>query len=246
MGSIKRTLGPAFPFGGLRTEREIVQGGDRLLAGPDPATRRRADQQAWLLSKEPRFGMGEQSLLSASVATSYPKLDPVAKEKLQLAEFSPWDARYEQAAARLVASAYREYADGEIDALYRSPEAALKLVHRLTREEHGGEPLPAASFVAREPRTGELCGLLLRRRVAPDAAQGELLCVAPSHQRSSGLGLALVRAGLQALVQQGLRSVGLQVAQANTEAARIYRRAGFQVGVSSALCVWEGFDAHDS
>lgn len=52
--------------------------------GLDPATRHWAEQQASLLSKKPRFGAGEQSQLSASVAMSYPKLDPVAKEKLQL------------------------------------------------------------------------------------------------------------------------------------------------------------------
>lgn len=160
-------------------------------------------------------------------------------------EFEPWEASREAAAARLIASAYREYADGEIDALYRSPEGALQLVHQFTRAEHGGEPLPAASFVVREPQSGELCAMVLIRREAPDAAQGDLLCVAPAYQRRSGLGLALVRAVLQALSRPGLRSIGLQVAQANVEAARIYRRAGFEVRLCSALCVWEGFDAHE-
>lgn len=175
-----------------------------------------------------------------------PKLGlALLRERRSRFGLEPWEPRHEEAAARLIASAYRAYADGEIDALHRSPEAALKLVHQLMRDEQGGEPLPSASLVAREPGTGELCGVLLLRRVAPDAAQGELLCVAPHHQRRSGLGPVLVRAGLQALALQGLRSVGLQVAQANVEAARLYRRAGFEVRLSSVLCVWEGFDAHE-
>lgn len=159
--------------------------------------------------------------------------------------FETWDTSHEAAAARLVAQAYREYADAEVDALYRSPAGALQLVRQLTRADHGGEPLPEASFVAHEPHSAELCAIVLVRRVGADAALGELMCVAPAWQRRSGLGLALVQRVLQALVHGGLQTIGLQVAQANVEAFRIYRRAGFEVAQCSALCIWEGFGSSE-
>jgi hypothetical protein len=86
MGSALRTVhGINLPLSGLRTEQEIVQVGDRLLSGLDPASRSWADQQARMLSMKPRFGVSERSLLTAQIAMSFPKLDPVAKDRLQLA-----------------------------------------------------------------------------------------------------------------------------------------------------------------
>lgn len=80
-----RALGPTIALSGLRTEPAIVQVGDKLLAGLDAGAKSWIDQQAALLAKKPRFGARESAQLSTSVATRFPKLDAVSKEKMQLA-----------------------------------------------------------------------------------------------------------------------------------------------------------------
>jgi ribosomal-protein-alanine N-acetyltransferase len=80
------------------------------------------------------------------------------------------------------------------------------------------------AFVA-EPAEG-LAGYLIARAVAEE---GEILnlAVAPDYRRR-GLGAQLLERGLAALARAGVRTVWLEVREANTPARLLYQRHGFE------------------
>lgn len=80
------------------------------------------------------------------------------------------------------------------------------------------------AFVAEQ---GEgIVGYLIARALAEE---GEILNLAVAAElRRQGLGAQLLEAGLTALEEAGVRSVWLEVREANTTAQVLYRRRGFQ------------------
>ena len=73
---------------------------------------------------------------------------------------------------------------------------------------------------------GGIVGYLIARAVA---GEGEILNLAGAPElRRRGLGAQLLEAGLTALAEAGVRSVWLEVREANTAAQLLYQHRGFQ------------------
>jgi ribosomal-protein-alanine N-acetyltransferase len=86
--------------------------------------------------------------------------------------------------------------------------------------------LEDAVLAHRAMRGRKLAGFIMSRRAADEA---EILSVAVGdRQRGSGLGRALLDLHLRRLAGRGVRTVFLEVDEANIPAIRLYRRAGFR------------------
>ena len=128
-----------------------------------------------------------------------------ARSEPVLSEASPRDAA---AIARLhAASFHRGWSDGEIERMLRD---RYVLAHRAMSGQN-------------------LAGFILSRLVTGEA---EILSVAVgAARRGKGLARRLLDLHLRRLAGLGVRTVFLEVEEANNSALRLYRRAGFrQVG----------------
>lgn len=150
----------------------------------------------------------------------------------------PWDERYSDGAARLIAAAYRSHIDSEINDQYRTPAGSRRFLSNIVLYPGCGAFQSGASFAAFQHTSGEIAGMSLASIVAPGTGHITQICVAPA-ARHSGIGTALLIRSLEGLRHAGCAEVSLTVTADNTSAIRLYERLGFRVLREFAAYVWE-------
>lgn len=145
--------------------------------------------------------------------------------------------RFQEAAARLIADAYREHIDSEINDQYRSVSGARRFLSNVVHYPGCGSFFPPASLVAVEPKSGNLVGLSLASLVAARVGHITQICTAPE-VRGQGVGYELLRRSMSMLARERCRKVSLTVTAANHEAIRLYERTGFRTSRTFAAYVW--------
>jgi ribosomal protein S18 acetylase RimI-like enzyme len=148
----------------------------------------------------------------------------------------PWTEAWQEATGRLIAGAYQNHIDSQINDQYRSAIGARRFLTNIVQYPGCGSFFAPASFAA--VVAGALCGVSLASLVAPDVGHITQVCVAPSYQ-GTGLGYDLVRRSMEALAKHGCRAVSLTVTAANDSALRLYRNMGFVQRRAFSAYVWE-------
>ncbi len=152
----------------------------------------------------------------------------------------PWQDRFQEPAAVVVAEAYRGHIDGAINDQYRSLAGARRFLFNIIQYPGCGSFCPQASFVAMDPATGALRGVSLAGSVGRDAGHVTQVCVTPA-ARGQGLGYELLRQSLAALRRMGYARCSLTVTTVNQHAVALYERMGFRAACRFPALVWEGF-----
>jgi ribosomal protein S18 acetylase RimI-like enzyme len=149
-----------------------------------------------------------------------------------------WEDHYEEQAATVIALAYGDHVDSEINEQYRTVAGARRFLHNIVRYPGCGMFFKPASMVAFDRQTGWVAGIVLVSFVAPQTGHVTQLCVTPQSQ-GSGLGRELLRRAMHALYLNGAKRVTLTVTGANEPALELYRRSGFREMRSFLAYVWE-------
>ena len=148
----------------------------------------------------------------------------------------PWNENWQEATGRLIATAYQNHIDSQINDQYRSAAGARRFLTNIVQYPGCGSYFAPASFRAMDEKT--LCGASIASLVASDVGHITQVCVAPSYQ-GTGLGYELMRRSMAALAAHCCRAVSLTVTQENKPAASLYRNMGFVERRSFAAYVWE-------
>ncbi len=151
----------------------------------------------------------------------------------------PWSSAQEDAAARIIAAAYRKHIDSSINDQYRTLAGARNFLYNAVNYPGGGSFYPPASFVAFGP-SHQPAGVVLASIVAPQTGHVTQVCVAPEW-KGKGLGYELVRRSVEALAASGCEKASLTVTAANRKAVNLYQSMGFRAVRRFAAYVWEGF-----
>ena len=153
-------------------------------------------------------------------------------------EIRPWEDDY-QAAAALIMKCYHGHIDSQINDQYRTTQGALRFLNNIVRFPGCGFFDGAASFVAREKKTGAMVGLILCSRVKGDVGHITQVCVLPEF-RGYHLGWALMEASANSLRRRNFNLLSLTVTEANHNAVELYKRLGFGIERVFDAFVWEG------
>jgi ribosomal protein S18 acetylase RimI-like enzyme len=151
--------------------------------------------------------------------------------------FERWSAWWTDAAAELIAEAYRGHVDSAINNQYESAAGARRFLDNIVRYPGCGYFAPDCSWVALDA-DGELVGACFATRIGPGAGHIAQICVAPAWQ-GRGAGGELLRRSLASLRDSGLAEVSLTVTSANTPAIRLYEKFGFRAIHHFDALVWE-------
>lgn len=173
-------------------------------------------------------------MIEASKIASLPARSPAG------VVLQPWGERWQEEAARLIATAYRGHIDAEVNEQYRSPAGARRFLQNIVQYPGCGTFFGPASWLAFETGSGRLCGLCLASAVASDVGHITQLCVTPP-VRGRGLGYELIRRSLNSLAAAGMRRISLTVTSANRPAVELYEAMGFVTRRRFAALVWDGF-----
>ena len=152
----------------------------------------------------------------------------------------PWSRRMQEPAARVIAAAYADHIDSNINDQYRTVAGARRFLLNVVQYPGCGTFFQPGSWLAVDTATGELAGISLASLVAPEVGHITQICIVPE-ARGRGLGYELLRQTLDGLAARGCHKVSLTVTAANREAITLYERTGFRVMHSFAAYVWEGF-----
>lgn len=153
-------------------------------------------------------------------------------------QLSSWSGGDRDAAAELIAAAYRGHVDSLVNELYGSVEGARGLLRRLTARTGPARFFPPASVVARGPGEASLAGMTMGSMVGDRVGHVLQLCVSPAAQ-GRGLGSELLRRSLSAFSSAGCEAVSLTVTRSNRKALEFYERRGFASIASYPAFVWE-------
>lgn len=151
-----------------------------------------------------------------------------------------WSERKQEEAGQLIATSYHGHIDSEINDQYRSPGGARRFLMNIVQYPGCGSFFQPASYVAVDPRTGQLLGICLSSLVADDVGHITQVCVAKS-ARHRGVGYELLRRSLESLSRNNCKRASLTVTAANKTAIQIYERMGFVRRREFAAYVWDGF-----
>jgi ribosomal protein S18 acetylase RimI-like enzyme len=151
-----------------------------------------------------------------------------------------WTERLQDDAASLIAEAYRDHVDSEINDQYRSAEGARRFLMNIIQYPGCGSFFQPASFAAVDTVSGKLCGICLSSLVQAEVGHITQVCISPA-MRGAGVGYALIRRSLDALARHGCRKASLTVTAANKEAIHLYVRMGFRKSREFTAFVWDGF-----
>ncbi len=160
-----------------------------------------------------------------------------AADKFTIGHWS--ELRHEEAAG-LLAGAYRDHIDSDINDQYRTQAGALRFLSNIVNYPGCGSFFRPASFLAFSTATTRLTGMCLTSLVSSDVGHITQICVAPEAS-GQGLGYELMRRSLDALAAAGCKLATLTVTTANSRAVRLYERIGFTRRKEFAAHVWEGF-----
>ena len=152
--------------------------------------------------------------------------------------FDRWEDHLMHTAGAIIAGAYKDEADGEINAQYRSPGGARKFLTNIVDFPGCGTFHKAASFIAFDSQSGEAAGMVLSSFVSLEAGHISQLCVMPNF-RGAGLGHELLRTAAAALYQHGAQRITLTVTESNATAISIYESFGFHTVRNFFAYIWE-------
>lgn len=150
----------------------------------------------------------------------------------------PWSDRRQEAAAQLIARAYRAHIDSQINDQYMSPAGARRFLSNIIQYPGCGSFFPAGSFLLSSRDSGDVLGLSLSSLIAFDTGHITQLCLDPA-LRGRGLGYELLRRSLCALAEACCRRTSLTVTTANRKAIELYERMGFRRHRHFDAYVWE-------
>ena len=156
------------------------------------------------------------------------------------ATFYPWEERWAEEIAHLVAAAYRGHVDSDINDQYRTIPGARHFLTNIVRFPGCGNFSAASSRVVVDNRTGRVCGACLTSLVSGNSGHVTQLCVLPA-VRGARLGYELLRRSLVHLADMGCTTVSLTVTCSNVGAIRLYESVGFHTISTFPALVWEGF-----
>jgi ribosomal protein S18 acetylase RimI-like enzyme len=149
-----------------------------------------------------------------------------------------WSSNRDEDAAQVIAQAYAQHIDSDVNDQYRSAAGARRFIHNIVQYPGCGTFYPPASFLAIDAWTGRACGVSLCSIVSPRTGHVTQICVVPG-LKGKGLGYELLRRSLLALGEAGCRQASLTVTAANQNAVRLYERVGFRISHAFAALVWE-------
>lgn len=178
-----------------------------------------------------------QERILMSLDTSAPPYLP-ASTAIRRFRFEPWSEHYHDMAAGVISLAYADHIDSQINDQYRSVAGARRFLYNIVQFPGCGTFSRHGSFVAFDPRTGWMAGVVLTSFVAEQVGHITQLCVTPQSQ-AKGLGYELLREAVNALRLYGARRVSLTVTASNEAALRLYRRCGFRQVRRFLSCVWD-------
>lgn len=150
-----------------------------------------------------------------------------------------WDDGHFESCARLIAQAYADHIDSEINDQYRSETGATKFLKNIVILPGCGQFLAEASFVVRAEESSELTAAVLTSTVSMGVGHITQICVVPAFQ-GQRLGLRLMDAAIRALKSLRYHALSLTVTSENKGAVKLYEKLGFHVVKKFAAAVWEG------
>lgn len=151
-----------------------------------------------------------------------------------------WAEKRQDEAALVIADAYYRHVDSQINDQYRSIPGARRFLLNIVQYPGCGAFFGPASFLAFQPVSHKVCGLVLASTVAGDVGHITQICVSPS-VKGSGVGYELMRRALCAFAERGYRYASLTVTAGNRDAVRLYEQMGFQVKHKFSAFVWDRF-----
>lgn len=178
-----------------------------------------------------------QERLLMRIDTSKPPYLP-SGEALRRFHFEPWSPHHHEMAAGVISLAYANHVDSRINDQYRNAVGARRFLYNIVQFPGCGAFFDKASFVAFDPRTGWMAGVVLASFVAEEVGHITQLCVTPQAQ-GRRLGFELLRESVNALRIYGARRVSLTVTSSNEPAVHLYRRCGFEEMRRFLSYVWD-------
>jgi ribosomal protein S18 acetylase RimI-like enzyme len=164
---------------------------------------------------------------------------PIAVTRQSEFEIRPWSEHDYQNVAALITTAYRGHVDSEINDQYRTLSGSLRFLNNIVRFPGCGVFDAEASFVAVQPSSRSLVGVILCSRVRHDVGHVTQVCVLPEF-RSHRLGESLVAMAASELRRRKFSILSLTVTEANDRAVGLYQRMGFSTQRMFDAFVWEG------
>lgn len=222
----------------LRLFRALLEG---LIATPNL---RRVESQLMLV--DPAVGKAllrdtlvkVQERVLMKLDTSNPPYLP-AGTALRRFHFEPWADHHYEMAAGVISLSYGDHIDSQINDQYRTVGGARRFLYNIVQFPGCGLFFRQGSFVAFDPDTRTMSGIVLVSFVGDHVGHITQLCVTP-HAKGLGLGYELLREAINALRIHGARRISLTATSANEEAIRLYKRSGFREVRRFLSYVWEG------
>ncbi len=152
----------------------------------------------------------------------------------------PWTDHHHELAASVISLSYAQHIDSQINDQYRTVGGAQRFICNIVQYPGCGIFFRQGSFVALDPATGCLAGIVLASLVSEQVGHITQLCVTP-RVKGLGVGYELLRQAIHALRPHGVRRISLTVTAANGEAIRLYERCGFRAVRNFLSYVWEGY-----
>jgi ribosomal protein S18 acetylase RimI-like enzyme len=188
------------------------------------------------LQRERFVKLQDRLLMKLDVTASVHRPAGTAHRRFRI---EPWADHHIDMAAAVISVAYAGHVDSEINEQYRTVAGARRFIHNIVQYPGCGTFFRHGSFVAFDPETSSMAGIVLVSFVSDTVGHITQLCVTPG-VAGRGLGYELLRQAINSLRMHGAKRISLTVTEANAVAVRLYRRCGF-VDVRKFLSyVWEG------
>ena len=162
-------------------------------------------------------------------------LGPLPSAGVQLA---PWDERWVNDAAHLIARAYQGHVDSAISDQYRSHTGALRFLDNIVHYPGCGDFDPECSYLAFRKETSELCGMVLCSVVGRRVSHITQVCVEPELQ-GAGIGRVLIGRIIERLRERRFAAVTLTVTDHNSRAVRLYEQLRFSTIKEFDAFAWD-------
>src|SRR5580692_6698294 len=186
--------------------------------------------------QQERFVKVQERTLMKLDTTTPPYLP--AGAALRRFHIEPWADHHHEMAAGVISLAYSEHVDSQINDQYRTLAGARRFIHNIAQFPGCGTFFRQGSFVAFDPATGWMSGVVLASFVGERVGHITQLCVTP-RAKGRGLGYELLREAVNSLRMHGAKRISLTVTSMNTDAIHLYRRCGFQDVRRFLSYVWE-------
>ncbi|MEJ2245039.1 MAG: N-acetyltransferase, partial [Acidobacteriota bacterium] len=149
----------------------------------------------------------------------------------------PWESRDLESAAKIVAASYKNQADAEIYADYRTVWGCESYLRSIVKNPGCGTFMPETSFMALDQKDNP-CGLILGCRISDGIGMIPQIAVHPSCQ-GKFLGNTLMLRSLEKYKLMGFNGISLAVTPGNRRAYEWYRRLGFKIRKQFGAYIWE-------